>query len=79
MAIAKRPATAKAVATEQFIKGAPDAAAESKAKSGRKVAISFSIKAELLDSLDAMAEAHGQSRSALINRGILELLQRDGR
>ena len=77
MAIAKRPATAKAVATEQFIKGAPDAAA-TKAKSGRKVAISFSVKAELLDALDAMAEAHGQSRSALINRGILELLQRNG-
>ncbi len=79
MAIAKRPTAAKEVAQEQFIKGAPDSATSSKGKAGRKTAISLTIKAELLDILDQMASDHGQSRAALINRGILELVQRDGR
>lgn len=79
MAISKRPMAAKEVAQEQFIKGAPDSSTANKGKIGRKTAISLTIKAELLDVLDKMASDHGQSRAALINRGILELVQRDGR
>ena len=61
-----------------FINAAPDGRAEP-ASRRRKIPISFSLPAPLLDALDAHAEATGQSRAFVLNMALMEYLDRKGK
>lgn len=83
MAIRSKP---KASAVDDFIKGAPDAAAPKKEakevyskgmKKGNKRQISLTIEPELLRRVDELSEATGQSRAGLINLAIWRALDGD--
>ena len=88
MAIVRKPnkmtVTTPAVldATDAFIAGAPDAtasvqeqAAPSRVRKGNKVQITLTIAEPLLDRVDEMAKSIGQSRAAVINLAVMQVLQ----
>ena len=81
MAIIKKPAqTASELAAEAFISGAPDAAAAApeaprRVRKGRKVQITLTIAEPLLDRVDELAGQIGQSRAAVINLAVMQMLQ----
>lgn len=84
MAITKKPSKAKSVAAEAeaFISGAPDAPAITikekpvRVRKGNKVQITLTISEVLLDRVDEMAGQIGQSRAAVINLAVMQMLQR---
>jgi hypothetical protein len=85
MAITKKPTKlvqdTAAAAAEAFISGAPDAASATpqalrRVRKGRKVQISLTIAEPLLDRVDELAREIGQSRAAVINLAVMQMLQR---
>ena len=70
------------MATDAFISGAPDSRQESPAerpkrvypKKGRRIQRTITLTEDMLNKLDDLAERTGQSRNALINVGILYVL-----
>lgn len=87
MAITKPPKpTPSADALDAFINAAPDgvvapapatpAPTRKRTMKGNKEQISLTISVELVDRLDAMAATMGQTRAALINMAIYQLLDR---
>lgn len=88
MAITRKPAkAASAVASEAadpadaFISGAPDADADAppaprRVRKGRKVQITLTITEPLLERVDELAEQLGQSRAAVINLAVVQMLER---
>ena len=84
MAITKKPTKpaqdATAAAAVAFISGAPDAAAATpeaprRVRKGRKVQITLTIAEPLLDRVDELAGQIGQSRAAVINLAVMQMLQ----
>jgi hypothetical protein len=75
MAIVKR-AVKKADPGERFIAGAPDARHQRWQK-GNKTQITFTIAPALVDKLDAAAERHHVSRSALMTMWLVERLEHE--
>jgi hypothetical protein len=84
MAITKKPTKpaqdATAAAADAFIAAAPDAAAASpgaprRVRKGRKVQITLTITEPLLDRVDELASQIGQSRAAVINLAVMQMLQ----
>ncbi|WP_270668110.1 MULTISPECIES: hypothetical protein [unclassified Aeromonas] len=84
MAITKKPTKpaqdATAAAADAFISGAPDAAAATpeaprRVRKGRKVQITLTITEPLLDRVDELASQIGQSRAAVINLAVMQMLQ----
>jgi len=70
----KRKVT-KTEAVTQFIEQAPDAVPSKKAtKKGNKEQISLTITPELLAQVDALAGQLGQSRAAVINMALYQLV-----
>jgi len=85
MAITKKPTKpvqdTTSAAAEAFISGAPDAAsatpqAPRRVRKGRKVQISLTIAEPLLDRVDELAREIGQSRAAVINLAVMQMLQK---
>ena len=82
MAIVKKPAK-KAITppkdkkADDFINGAPDAAAASpsRVKKGRKVQITLTIAEPLLERVEKLADQLGQNRAAVINLAIVQMLE----
>lgn len=74
MAITKKPAKS---AEEAFISGAPDAAAAAprRVRKGNKVQISLTITEPMLARVDDLASRLGQSRAAVINLAVMQMLQ----
>ena len=72
---APRPPVEDESAAAGFIQRAPDA----KAARARKVQISFSLPAPLLDALDALAASTGQSRAFHLNNAVAAYLKQEGR
>jgi hypothetical protein len=71
------PATTVA---DAFISGAPDSAAATpeaprRVRKGRKVQITLTITEPLLDRVDELAGQIGQSRAAVINLAVMQMLQ----
>ena len=84
MAIIKKPTkpaqNATVTAADAFISGAPDAAAITpkaprRVRKGRKVQITLTITEPLLDRVDELASQIGQSRAAVINLAVMQMLQ----
>ena len=82
MAITKKPPTlgTTTAAADAFISGAPDAAAATpeaprRVRKGRKVQITLTIAEPLLDRVDELAGQIGQSRAAVINLAVMQILQ----
>lgn len=81
MAITKKPAKkevshTETTAVDAFISGAPDAAASSRrVQKGRKVQITLTISEPLLDRVDKLANQLGQSRAAVINLAVVQMLE----
>lgn len=73
MAITKR---AKPADAEQFIAGAPDAK-PARWHRGNKTQITFTIAPALVDKLDAAADRHHVSRSALMTMWLGERLEKE--
>jgi hypothetical protein len=71
MGITKKPIKDK---IDKFINQAPDAKPK-RTKKGKKVQISLTISEPLLEAIDEVAEARGQSRAGLINLAISVLLE----
>jgi hypothetical protein len=74
-----RPARPKS--TEDFISGAPDAAASKVRKGvtrGKKEQITLTIAPDMLTKVDTLAERMGQSRAAVINMAIFRLVSAEG-
>lgn len=73
----KTPAlqTSEAAAAD-FIQGAPDGRGGAWRK--RKLPITVSLPAPLLEALDARAAATGQSRAFIVNVAVMEYLKREG-
>lgn len=80
-----RPKTPKpAPSADDFINAAPDSAVvpapatppptRKRTMKGKKEQISLTISIEMVDRLDAMAATMGQTRAALINMAIYQLL-----
>ncbi|OJA43665.1 hypothetical protein BGV68_33545 [Burkholderia ubonensis] len=87
MAITKRPDARKAAAIDQFIGGAPDAAAsESSSQVGparaparrKKETISLGIDPALLARVDAVADCLGVSRAAAIAMAVARFADAEG-
>ena len=85
MAITKKPTKpaqdATAAAADAFISGAPDAAAATpeaprRVRKGRKVQITLTIAEPLLERVDGLAGQLGQSRAAVINLAVVQMLER---
>lgn len=86
MAITKKPdkpaQDTSTSAADAFISGAPDAGGVQPApqprrvRKGKRVQITLTIAEPILDSVDQMAEELGQSRAAVINLAILQMLQK---
>lgn len=67
-----------ATAADTFISGAPDATvakAPQRVRKGRKVQITLTITKPLLDRVDEMADQLGQSRAAVINLAVIQMLE----
>lgn len=64
-------------AIDDFISGAPDAAtaSPSRVKKGRKVQITLTITEPLLNRVDRLADQLGQSRAAVINLAVVQMLK----
>lgn len=84
MTITKKPTKptpgTTTAAADAFIFGAPDAAASTpeaprRVRKGRKVQITLTIAEPLLDRVDEMAGQIGQSRAAVINLAVMQMLQ----
>ncbi len=85
MAITKKPSKptpdATTAAADAFISGAPDAAAAPvqdtprRVRKGRKVQITLTITEPMLDRVDELASQIGQSRAAVINLAVMQMLQ----
>ena len=81
MTIIKQPISVKNdAAQEAFISGAPDAGQAvadpvRRVRKGRKVQISLTLNEAMLDRIDEMAKRVGQSRAALINLAVTQMLQ----
>lgn len=81
MTITKRPQkpAEKTAEIEAFIGGAPDAAtlpaAPQRVRKGRKLQITLTISEDMLTRVDAKAAQIGQSRAAVINLAIAQLLE----
>lgn len=84
MAITKKPTKPTPVVTtaaaDAFISGAPDAAAAAqeaprRVRKGRKVQITLTITEPLLIRVDEMAGQLGQSRAAVINLALVQMLE----
>lgn len=81
MPIIKKPQkpVEKAAAIEAFIGGAPDAATQAPApqrvRKGKKLQITLTISEDMLARVDAKAAQIGQSRAAVINLAIAQLLE----
>ncbi len=82
MAITKKPSTSAAAtaAADAFISGAPDAAAIAppaprRVRKGNKVQITLTIAESLLEQADELARQLGQSRAAVINLALMQMLQ----
>jgi gamma-glutamyl:cysteine ligase YbdK (ATP-grasp superfamily) len=73
MAITKKPVKPTARTIETFISGAPDA--PRRVRKGRKVQITLTITEPLLLRIDELATQIGQSRAAVINLAVLQMLQ----
>ena len=85
MAITRKPTkTAEAVASEAadaFIAGAPDAGVDAppaprRVRKGRKVQITLTLTEPLLERVDELAGQLGQSRAAVINLAVVQMLER---
>ncbi len=84
MSITKKPTKPTpdtiTAAADAFISGAPDAAAIApeaprRVRKGRKVQITLTIAEPLLDRVDELAGQIGQSRAAVINLAVMQMLQ----
>lgn len=83
MTIIKKPSKSmpdSTAAADAFISGAPDAAASvseapRRVRKGRKVQITLTIAEPLLDRVDELANQLGQSRAAVINLAVMQMLQ----
>lgn len=84
MAITKKPIKptpdTTIAAADAFISGAPDAVstipeAPRRVRKGRKVQITLTITEPLLDRVDELADQIGQSRAAVINLAVMQMLQ----
>ena len=62
-------------AAAEFIQGAPDGRGGAWRK--RKLPVTVSLPAPLLDALDAHAQATGQSRAFIVNVAVMEYLKRE--
>lgn len=70
--------TSATAAADTFISGAPDATvakAPRRVRKGRKVQITLTITKPLLDRVDEMADQLGQSRAAVINLAVIQMLE----
>jgi len=85
MSITKKPTKTVTPATTEaasaFISGAPDAAAAPptsprRVRKGRKVQITLTITEPLLERVDELAGQLGQSRAAVINLAVVQMLER---
>jgi hypothetical protein len=78
MAITKKPTKttpdATTAAADAFISGAPDAPPR-RVRKGRKVQITLTITEPLLARVDGLAGQLGQSRAAVINLAVMQMLQ----
>ncbi|MGL5334621.1 MAG: CopG family transcriptional regulator [Enterovibrio sp.] len=85
MAITKRPTK---ISVEEFISGAPDAAAIAttavetaseqsprRVRKGNKIQITLTMAESTLERVDELAGQMGQSRAALINLAVTQMLQ----
>lgn len=83
MAITKKPdkpaQDTSTSAADAFISGAPDAGgvqpAPSRVRKGKRVQITLTIAEPILDRVDQVAADLGQSRAAIINLAIMQMLQ----
>lgn len=85
MAITKKPSKptpdTTTAAADAFISGAPDAAAAPakdaprRVRKGRKVQITLTITEPMLVRVDELASQIGQSRAAVINLAVMQMLQ----
>lgn len=84
MTITKKPHNptpdATTAAADAFISGAPDAASSTanlprRVRKGRKVQITLTITEPLLVRVDELASQLGQSRAAVINLAVMQMLQ----
>lgn len=80
MAITKKPikpvSGASSAPADAFISGAPDAApGPRRVRKGRKVQITLTITEPLLARVDELAVHLGQSRAAVINLAVMQMLQ----
>lgn len=81
MAITKKPpkkmeTRTGSSAVDAFVSGAPDAAAAPRrVQKGRKVQITLTISEPLLNRVDNMAGQLGQSRAAVINLAVVQMLE----
>ena len=81
MSIVKKPRKPGGdAAVDSFISGAPDAKPPSKpaprrVRKGNKVQITLTIAEPMLDRVDEMAAEIGQSRAAVINLAVMQMLQ----
>lgn len=67
-------------AADAFISGAPDVVAATqeaprRVRKGRKVQITLTIAEPMLDRVDELAGQIGQSRAAVINLAVMQMLQ----
>ena len=70
------PKAADSAAADAFISGAPDSAPKVRGvRKGKRQQISLTIKPELLDKVDELAEELGQSRAAIINMAIYRAVE----
>lgn len=79
MAITRKPKAASDsdAAAEAFIAAAPDSSqAPQRVRKGRRVQISLTIPEPVLDRVDRLADELGQSRAAVINLAIAQMLQK---
>lgn len=68
-------------AADAFIAGAPDAGVDTpptprRVRKGRKVQITLTITEPLLERVDELAGQLGQSRAAVINLAVVQMLER---
>ena len=81
MAITRKPTKptpdAKTAAADAFISAAPDASSDAprRVRKGRKVQITLTITEPLLARVDGLAGQLGQSRAAVINLAVMQMLQ----
>ena len=85
MAITRKPSKpaspASTEAADAFISGAPDAGVDAspaphRVRKGCKVQITLTIAEPLLERVDGLAGQLGQSRAAVINLAVVQMLER---